>query len=362
MLYHISQFLAFYSPWCSLIKYITFRSFAAMIMSFIITLLIGGQFISYLRRFQDGGQPIRQDGPESHLITKVGTPTMGGVLILLASAISILLLANLNNKFLWVIAFLILAYGTLGFIDDYYKILYKNHNGLSAKSKFITQFCIAIIASTIVYYISDSATSTMLAVPFVKNYVLDLGYFYIVFGALVIVSASNAVNLTDGLDGLAIVPVIIVFACFAIICYLSGNAVFAHYLQIHYVQNISELPVLCCAIIGAGLGFLWFNSAPAQIFMGDVGSLALGAAIGGMSIITKNEILLCIIGGVFVVETLSVMIQVTSFKLRQKRVFKMAPIHHHFEKNGLSETKIVIRVWIISIILAAIGIATLKIR
>ena len=308
------------------------------------------------------GQPIRLDGPENHIIEKAGTPTMGGVLILSSITISLFLWADLSNKFVWICFIASILFGFIGFMDDYQKIKYQSHKGIKASSRLILQIFFSIL---IVYYIQNLLPvniNSTISFPFFKKLIVDLGIFYFVVGIVVIVGSANAVNLTDGLDGLAIVPVMIVAMSFAFIAYFSGNIIFANYLQINYIKDSGELMVFCGSIVGAALGFLWFNAPPAKVFMGDTGSLAMGGALGCLAIIVKHEIVLAIIGGMFVLETLSVIIQVISFKLTGKRIFKMAPLHHHFEKKGWAESTIVIRFWIITIVLALIGLATLKIR
>lgn len=346
----------------NLFKYITFRTGGAMITALIISFLMGPTVINWLRTKQKKGQPIRTDGPAGHLITKVGTPTMGGLLILMSLTISTLLWADLNNHFVWIVLFVTIGLGFIGFLDDFLKVTKRNSKGLPGKLKLLGQI---LIGAAAVYYTQDLLAphlQTTLAVPFFKNLLIDFGLFFIPFGALVIVGSSNAVNLTDGLDGLAIVPIMITAACFGLISYLVGNIVFADYLKIHYVAGSGELSIFCGAMVGAALGFLWYNAPPAMVFMGDTGSLSVGGALGSVSLITKNELVLVIIGGLFVLETVSVIIQVASFKLTGKRIFKMAPLHHHFEQKGWSEPTIVIRFWIIAMILALIGLSTLKLR
>lgn len=349
-------------PFLNVIKYLTFRSGAAVATALLFSFCLGRPTINYLKKLQVAGQPIREDGPESHLITKAGIPTMGGILIIISIIIATLLWGDLKNPYIWITLFVLSACGLLGFMDDYLKIKHRNSKGVSGKLKLLIQLVISIIAITCVAYASSPGLQYTVAVPFFKNVLIDLSWFYFIFGFCVIAGASNAVNLTDGLDGLVIFPVMLVAGCFTLITYLVGNVKFAHYLQLHYVPHCGELAILCSAIIGAGLGFLWYNAAPAEVFMGDVGSLSLGGALGIMSVITKHEIVLFIVGGLFVIEALSVMIQVISFKYSGKRVFHMAPIHHHFEKLGWPETKIVIRFWILSCIFALIGLATLKLR
>ena len=346
----------------NLFRYITFRTGGALITALIISFVCGPLIINWLKRNQKKGQPIREDGPEGHLITKVGTPTMGGVMILLALVLSTLLWADLSNGFIWVTLGVTLGYGLIGFVDDYIKVTQQNSKGLSGKLKLILQLLIAIIATIYIVSIIDGSLATSLAIPFFKSVLIDLGWFFIVFSALVMVGSSNAVNLTDGLDGLAIVPVMIVAGVFVLIAYLVGNFIFSNYLQLNYLPGAGELSIFCGALIGAGLGFLWFNAPPAMVFMGDTGSLAMGGALGSVAVITKHELVLAIVGGLFVLETASVIVQVISFRLTGKRVFAMAPLHHHFEKKGWPESTIVIRFWIIAVILAIAGLATLKLR
>ena len=362
MIYNL--LLPYASKWhiANLMHYITFRSLLAMALSAIVCFICGPCIISLLRKWQKFGQPIREDGPQSHA-KKAGTPTMGGLMILGSTIISTLLLADLTSIYIWTVLFVMCSYGFLGFWDDYMKISKRNTKGVRGKIKLLFQLVIAIIACYLIQDQSVNAHNTHLAIPFFKNIFLDLGYFYIPFAAIVIIGSSNAVNLTDGLDGLAIVPIAIAAGAFAIIAYLVGNSIYANYLQVIYVPDIGELTVLCCALIGASIGFLWFNAQPAEVFMGDTGSLALGGTLGTISVIAKHELVLAIIGGVFVMETLSVIIQVYYFKLTGgKRVFKMAPIHHHFEQSGWSESKVVVRFWIMAIIFAIIGLSSLKLR
>ena len=342
-------------------KYLTFRTGLAMFTSMVIVLLIGSPFIKLFsaRKILD---PIREDGPSEHIVKKIGTPTMGGVLILLGLFSGILLWGDLSSSYIWFLLFIVTSFGLLGAYDDYKKIKYKNSSGISFKFKIISQVMIAIIGITLLRQFSDHEELTKLYFPFFKNLIINLGWFFIPFSVFIIVGSSNAVNLTDGLDGLATVPVILVAGCFAFISYITGNVVFSAYLQIPYIEGMGEVSVFCGSIIGACLGFLWFNAPPAKIFMGDTGSLALGGSLGAVGIITKHEIVLAITGGLFVLEAVSVIVQVLSFKLTGKRVFRMAPIHHHFEKKGWAESTVVIRFWIISIILAMIGLATLKLR
>ncbi len=346
----------------NLFRYITFRTGGAMMTALFISFMAGPRVIAWLKSKQGAGQPIRSDGPESHLLTKKGTPTMGGFLILLAVVSSTLLWAELSNGFVWVTLFVTMGFGVVGFMDDYRKLTRRSSKGVPGRVRLAIEFAIAIIGAIVVVKLTGDGIGTKLALPFLKNVLLELGWFYVLFAGFVIVGASNAVNLTDGLDGLAIVPSMIAAASFGLIAYLVGNLHFANYLQIHHVAGAGELSVFCGALVGAGLGFLWYNAPPAMVFMGDTGSLAIGAALGAISVITRNELVLAIIGGVFVLETVSVIVQVASFKLTGKRVFRMAPIHHHFEKKGWHEPTIVIRFWIIAVVLAVIGLSTLKLR
>jgi phospho-N-acetylmuramoyl-pentapeptide-transferase len=357
MIYHLVEWLDFPGV-LNVVRYLTFRAGAAIVTAFLIAILIGPGFIDWLRTKQGKGQPIREDGPASHLITKKGTPTMGGLLILICLAVSSLLWMEWNRPFAWAVLFVTLGFGTIGFLDDYAKVTKRSSAGLSGRLRLLVEFAIAGLA---VWFVSRE-TGTTLYFPFLKDQGVDLGFLYIAFGAFVIVGAANAVNLTDGLDGLAIMPVIIAAATFGVIAYLVGNFRFADYLGVHFVKGAGDLLIVCGAIIGAGLGFLWFNAPPAAVFMGDTGSLALGGAVGTLAVITNHEIVLVVVGGLFVLEAVSVIVQVASFKLTGKRVFRMAPIHHHFEQKGWQEPTIVIRFWIIAILLALAGLATLKLR
>ena len=361
MLFHLLAPFAHDFILFNLFRYITFRTGGALATSLIICFIIGPRIICWLRKKQGEGQPIRSDGPETHL-KKKGTPTMGGLMILISVVTSTLLWVELTDSYTWVVLFVTLGFGIIGFLDDYRKLTRRSHHGVPAKVRLAAQFVIAAIAVYAIINISSPDQATALAVPFVKDFLWQMGWFYAVFALLVIVGASNAVNLTDGLDGLATVPVMIVALCFGFICYLVGNLKFADYLQIHHVVNAGELAVFCGALVGACLGFLWFNAPPAQVFMGDTGSLSLGSALGTIAVITKHELVLAIVGGLFVAETMSVIIQVASFKLTGKRVFRMAPLHHHFEKLGWSEPTVVIRFWIVACILGLIGLSTLKLR
>jgi|TARA_X000001036_G_scaffold153597_1_gene145767 phospho-N-acetylmuramoyl-pentapeptide-transferase len=342
-------------------KYLTFRTGLSFFTSFLIVLIIGGPFIKFFSN-QKILNPIRDDGPEDHIIKKIGTPTMGGVIILFGLLVSVIFWADLSSKNILFCIYIAISFGLLGALDDYKKIKLNNSSGISSKFKILAQILLAILGVSLFVYFSDYQDLTNLYFPFFKNLIIDLGWFFIPFSVFVIIGSSNAVNLTDGLDGLATVPVILVAACFAFISYVTGNVVFSDYLQIPYIEGTGEISVFCGAIIGSCLGFLWFNAPPAKIFMGDTGSLSLGGSLGAVGIITKHEIVLAITGGLFVLEAVSVMVQVISFKLTGKRIFKMAPIHHHFEKKGWPESTVVIRFWIISIILAMIGLATLKLR
>ncbi|OEU63702.1 MAG: phospho-N-acetylmuramoyl-pentapeptide-transferase [Desulfuromonadales bacterium C00003094] len=358
MLYHLlyplhNEYSVFY-----IFRYITFRTIYATITALVISFILGPWLIDKLQKLQIG-QTIRKVGPESHF-KKEGTPTMGGTLILLAIVLPTLLWTDLSNVYVWVTLLVTIGFGVVGFLDDYRKVKSKSSDGLSAREKMLSLTMIATTAGIILYLYPPFQTT--LAIPFFKGLLPDLGIFYIPFAVLVIVGASNAVNLTDGLDGLAIGPTIIASGTYLLFAYLAGNARLSSYLQISSVQGAGELAVLCGAMVGAGLGFLWFNTYPAQVFMGDVGSLSLGGALGTIAVITKQEIVLVIVGGIFVVEALSVIFQVTSFRLCGRRIFRMAPLHHHFELKGWAEPKIIVRFWIISIILALVALSTLKLR
>lgn len=368
MLYHLLTPYADQFQLFNVFRYLTFRTGGAVMTALLISFLLGPSLIHWMRKKQGRGQPIRKDGPESHIIEKAGTPTMGGVLILLSLSVATLLWARLDNMYVWIVIGVTLAFGALGFIDDYLKVTKQTASGVVGSLKLAVQFAVALLAGYLCMETLDASPealrgmATSVPLPFFKNYVIPLGVLFVPFASFVIVGASNTVNLTDGLDGLATVPVMIAAATYAVIAYLVGNAIYAEYLQVIFVPGVGELTVICGAIIGAGLGFLWFNAPPAMIFMGDTGSLALGGAIGSIAVAAKHEIVLAIVGGLFVLEGMSVMIQIASFKLTGKRVFRMAPIHHHFEQLGWKESTIVIRFWIISVILALIGLATLKLR
>jgi len=362
MLYNLLAPLSDQSAVFNLFRYITFRTGGAMVTALLISFLAGPSLIQGLRRYQRQGQPIRADGPESHLLTKKGTPTMGGFLILLALVLSTLLWADLSNSYVWIVLLVTLGYGSIGFADDFLKVRRGNSKALPGRLRLLLEIAIALVAAWLVMSRQGAGLGQALAVPFFKNFLIQLGLGYLAVAAFVMVGACNAVNLTDGLDGLAIGPVMIAAAVFGLISYLVGHAVFSNYLQLHHVPGSGELAVFCGALVGAGLGFLWFNAPPAMVFMGDTGALALGGALGAVSVVTKHEIVLAIVGGLFVLETVSVIVQVLSFKLTGKRVFMMAPLHHHFEKKGWSEPTVVFRFWIIAAVLALAGLSTLKLR
>ena len=345
----------------NLFRYITFRTGGATITALLISLLCGPAMIRWLKDHQAEGQPIRSDGPETHL-AKIGTPTMGGLLILGAFVFSTLLWMPLSNPYLWPVLTVAVAFGAVGSVDDWMKLRRRSHHGMSGRMKLVLQLLVAFVVTLVFIELSPPQLRYGVAIPFLKDSLVPLGLLYVPFAMLVMVGASNAVNLTDGLDGLAIVPVMIVAACFGLIAYLAGNVNFASYLQINYVPGTGDLAVMCGALLGAGLGFLWFNAPPARVFMGDTGSLALGGALGAMSVATRHEMVLAITGGLFVLETLSVILQVASFKLTGRRIFLMAPLHHHFERKGWAESTIVIRFWIISVVLALAGLSSLKLR
>jgi phospho-N-acetylmuramoyl-pentapeptide-transferase len=362
VLYWLSQFADVFGP-LNVFRYITFRTGGAVITALLFVFLFGPTIIRWLRVTQGKGQPIREDGPESHILKKKGTPTMGGLMILSGLIVATLLWANLANPYVWVVLAVTLGFGVIGFFDDYLKVTHGSaQGGLSGRLRLGLEALIAGAAVLMITLLDNSRVTNAIALPFLKDVAIDLGWFFVVFGAFVLVGSANAVNLTDGLDGLAIGPVIVAAAAFGFIAYLVGNAVYSGYLQIPHVLGTGELAVVCGAIIGAGLGFLWFNAPPASIFMGDTGALSLGGLLGAIAVATKHEIALAIIGGLFVVEAISVIVQVVSFRLTGRRVFKMAPIHHHFEQLGWTEAQVVIRFWIIAIVLALIGLSTLKLR
>jgi phospho-N-acetylmuramoyl-pentapeptide-transferase len=357
MFYHFLFPLAKYHTIFNVFQYITFRTIYAALTALILSFIIGPYLIKKLKVMQVG-EVIRKDVPPNHL-SKEGTPTMGGSIILVCVLVAVLLWGNFDNQYIWVLIFVTMGMGGIGFIDDYRKVILKNPKGLGVVSKFTFQIIVALIAALFLY---TSDFDTAVTVPFFKGVKIDMGFFYIPFAALVIAGASNSVNLTDGLDGLAIGPMTIAAATFTLLAYLAGHAKIAEYLQIMFVPGAGELSIFAGAMVGASLGFLWFNTYPAQVFMGDIGALSLGGGLGTLAVVTKNEILLIVVGGIFVIEALSVIFQVTSFKFRGKRIFAMAPIHHHFELKGWPEPKIIVRFWIIAIILALIAISTLKIR
>ena len=361
MFYNLLYPLHEYYSLFNLFGYVTFRTGGAIMTALIICFIIAPRMIRWLKAKQKEGQPIRQDGPESHF-QKAGTPTMGGLMILVSVSISTLLWSDLTNPYVWISMLVMVGYGLIGFADDYLKLTKRNSKGLSGKLKLFAQFVIGLVATIgIMTYLPDQF-ATSVAPPFFKNVLINLSWFFIPWSLIVIIGASNAVNLTDGLDGLAIVPVAIAAACFGLIAYLAGRQDYSEYLFIPYIPGTSEISIICGALIGGAMGFLWYNAPPAAIFMGDTGSLAMGGFLGVVSIICKHEIVLAIVGGLFVLETVSVIVQVASYKMTGKRVFAMAPLHHHFEKKGWSEPTIVIRFWIIAVILALIGLATLKLR
>ncbi len=358
MLYDLTQWLSdWYGPF-RVFQYLTLRAIVAVLTALILSFLIGPPLIRRLGRY---GQPIRDDGPQSHL-SKAGTPTMGGLLILIAVTVTTLLWADLRNRFVWVLLGVTLAYGAIGFVDDYRKLVLGNSKGMSARQKLFWQTAVALAAAVFLYRSAQVPAGWTYIVPFFKDIRLDLGWGYVPITCLVVVGTSNAVNLTDGLDGLAILPTVLVGGALGVFAYVSGNAHFADYLAVPHIPGVGELVVFCGALVGAGLGFLWFNAYPAQVFMGDIGALALGAALGMLAVLVRQEIVLMIMGGVFVMETVSVILQVASFKLTGRRIFRMAPLHHHFELKGWAEPKVIVRFWIVTVILVLIGLATLKLR
>ncbi len=361
MLFYLTEYLSQYQSGFNVFSYLTMRAILGALTALVLSFVIGPRMISRLSMNQGGGQPVRIDGPDTHLL-KVGTPTMGGALILTAIVVSTVLWADLENRFIWVVVFVTLAFGVIGYIDDYKKLILQDPAGLSAGKKLFWQSVAAIIAAVALYLMATDEISTSLLIPYFKDLWLPLGMFQIVVTYLFIVGFSNAVNLTDGLDGLAIMPTVLVGGALGVFAYVTGNTNFSEYLGIPYVAGTGEILVFCAALAGAGLGFLWFNTYPAQVFMGDIGALSLGAALGVVAVVVRQEIVLAIMGGVFVVETVSVIIQVASFKLTGKRVFRMAPLHHHFELKGWAEPKVIVRFWIITVILVLIGLASLKIR
>lgn len=361
MLYNLLVPLAEDYQFFNLFRYLTFRTGGAIMTALILSFIIGPRIIAWLKSKQKEGQPIRKNGPETHF-KKAGTPTMGGLMILLSVSLSTLLWADLSNEFVWYTLAVMIGFGLIGFADDFVKLTSRSTDGVSAKVRLIVQIIIVALITIGVNQVLPPEINQHVAIPFFKDVFIDLGWFFGVWALLVVIGSANAVNLTDGLDGLAIVPIAIACACFGLISYLVGNAVFSEYLHIPYVAGTGELAILCGAVVGAAMGFLWFNAPPAQVFMGDTGSLAMGGLLGMVALITKHELVLAIVGGLFVMEALSVIIQVASYKITGKRVFRMAPIHHHYEKKGWSEPTIVIRFWIIAMVLALIGLATLKLR
>jgi phospho-N-acetylmuramoyl-pentapeptide-transferase len=360
VLLFLTEYLTRYDSGFNVFQYLTFRAILGVLTTLLISFIIGPTFIRRLSQLQIG-QNVRLDGPQNHL-SKAGTPTMGGSLILVGLAISTLLWSDLRNRYIWVALLVTLLFGAIGFMDDYRKLLSHSSKGLSARGKFLLQSIVGLGIALFLYETARTPIETQLIVPFFKNVAIDLGWLYIMLSYVVIVGSSNAVNLTDGLDGLAIVPAVMVAAGLGIIAYVTGNTRFATYLGIPYVPGVGELVVFCSAIVGAGLGFLWFNTYPAQVFMGDIGALSLGAALGVVAVMVRQELVLLVMGGVFVVETVSVILQVVSYKLTGRRIFRMAPLHHHFELKGWPEPRVIVRFWIITVILVLIGLATLKIR
>ena len=360
MLLYLTNYLAQFESGFNVFNYLTMRAILGALTALVLSFVIGPKMIAKLTSNQVG-QPVREEGPDTHLI-KAGTPTMGGALILTAIAVSTVLWADLENRFVWVVLFVTLSFGVIGYVDDYKKLILQDPKGLSARQKLFWQSAAALVAAVALYMMATDEISTSLLIPYIPDLLLPLGMFQIVVTFLFIVGFSNAVNLTDGLDGLAIMPTVLVGGALGVFAYVTGNANFSEYLGIPYVPGTGEVLVFCSALAGAGLGFLWFNTYPAQVFMGDIGALSLGAALGVVAVVVRQEIVLAIMGGVFVVETVSVMIQVASFKLTGKRVFRMAPLHHHFELKGWAEPKVIVRFWIITVILVLIGLASLKIR
>lgn len=360
MLVWLAEWLTPYFSFFNVFSYLTFRAVISILTGLFVCLWLGPRLIRRLQLLQIG-QVVRNDGPESHL-SKSGTPTMGGLMILISIFVTVLLWARLDNPYVWIVLFVLGAFGAIGFVDDYRKVVRKNTDGLVARWKYFWQSAAALAAALFAYWVAQDPAQTQLVVPFFKDVMPQLGLFFIILSYFVIVGSSNAVNLTDGLDGLAIMPVVMVSAGFALVAWATGNVNFAAYLHIPYVAYAGELTVFCTAMVGAGLGFLWFNTYPAQVFMGDVGSLALGATLGMIAILVRQEFLLVIMGGIFVIETLSVILQVGSYKLRGQRIFRMAPIHHHYELKGWPEPRVIVRFWIITLMLVLIGLATLKVR
>ncbi len=360
MLLYLTEYLAQFHSGFNVFQYLTLRAILGVLTALVISFVVGPLMIRRLNHYQIG-QTVRDDGPESHLC-KAGTPTMGGALILVAIGISTLLWSDLGNRYVWVALLVTFAFGAIGFVDDYKKLVQQNPRGLIARYKYLWQSVVGLSAALFLYYTAENPVETQLIIPFVKDVVIELGFGYVLLTYFVIVGASNSVNLTDGLDGLAILPSVMVAGGLGIFAYLAGNAVFAKYLGIPFVPGVGEMVVLCGSLMGAGLGFLWFNTYPAQVFMGDVGALALGAALGVIAVLVRQELALMIMGGVFVMETVSVILQVASYKLTGRRIFRMAPLHHHFELKGWPEPRVIVRFWIVTIILVLVGLASLKIR
>ena len=360
MLVWLADYLSQYYGAFRVFQYLTLRAVLGMLTALTIALWLGPTMIRRLVSLQIG-QSVRDDGPQSHL-SKAGTPTMGGALMIVSIAISTLLWADLSNRFIWICLFVLLGFGWVGWVDDYRKVVFKNPKGLSAKAKYFWQSVVGIVAASWLFFSAVNPAETELILPFVKDFAWDMGIFFIVFSYFVIVGTSNAVNLTDGLDGLAIMPTVLVSGALGIFAYTTGHAEFAKYLHIPHIKGVGDVAVICAAMSGAGLGFLWFNTYPAQVFMGDVGALALGALLGVIAVIVRQEFVLVIMGGVFVMETISVILQVASFKLTGRRIFRMAPLHHHYELKGWPEPRVIVRFWIITLILVLIGLATLKLR
>ncbi len=360
MLYDLAQYLSQFDSGFNVFQYLTLRSILGVLTALVISLIVGPRMIRYLSSYNIG-QRVRDDGPESHF-SKAGTPTMGGALILVAIVISTLLWSDLSSRFVWVVLFVTIGFGAVGWVDDYKKIVYGNSKGLSARVKYFWQSVIGLSAALVLFHTAKFPIETQLIVPFIKDILIDLGWMYVVLTYFVIVGSSNAVNLTDGLDGLAILPTVLVGGALGVFAYVTGNINFSTYLGIPYIPGVGEMVIFCGAIVGSGLGFLWFNTYPAQVFMGDVGALALGAALGTIAVIVRQELVLFIMGGLFVAETMSVIVQVVSFKLTGRRVFRMAPLHHHYELKGWPEPRIIVRFWIITVVLVLIGLASLKVR
>lgn len=360
MLYSLAQYLEQFHSGFNVFQYLTMRGILGVLTALVIALIVGPKMIRYLSSYNIG-QNVRDDGPESHF-SKAGTPTMGGALILVAIVVATLLWSDLSSRFVWVVLFVTIGFGAIGWVDDYKKIVYGNSKGLSARSKYFWQSVFGLSTALVLFYTAKFPIETQLIVPFIKDIIIDLGWMYVILTYFVIVGTSNAVNLTDGLDGLAILPTVLVGGALGVFAYLTGNINFSAYLGIPYVPGVGEMVVFCGAIVGSGLGFLWFNTYPAQVFMGDVGALALGAALGAIAVIVRQELVLFIMGGIFVVETVSVIVQVASFKLTGRRIFRMAPLHHHYELKGWPEPRIIVRFWIVTVVLVLIGLASLKIR